>query len=102
VLHPSTTVFPSVAVPSVGSGPVDKLGLVAVVGLDVAAPTVELAPAMILLASAGEIVLVDVADGSFELGGLGAEPPVRTSDMMASVLWSMKAIVGPITISPPN
>jgi hypothetical protein len=105
VLHPITTVLPSVEVPFViiceGSEPVDKLGLEVEVGSDGEAPMVELAPAIMLLASAGEIVVVDgeVAEGSLELG---VDPLVRMSVMMVSGVWSMKARVGPMTISPPN
>ena len=87
MLHPITTVLPSVEVPFViiceGSEPVDKLGLEVEVGSDGEAPMVELAPAIMLLASAGEIVVVDgeVAEGSLELG---VDPLVRMSVMMVS------------------
>lgn len=77
MLHPSTTVFPSVAV-SVAGSPLDKLeesvelgsaGLVPV-GVE---PGIEVAPAMILLASSGLIVAVeegeDESDPEVELGG---------------------------------
>jgi hypothetical protein len=97
VLRAITTVLPSVAVPEVGSLPVDKLGSeleeAVLVG---AVAKVELAPATMLLASAGEIVVV-VGPVS-----LDEELLERTSDMMVSAPWSIKARVGPITISPAN
>lgn len=61
LLMPITMVFPSVVVLSVVESPVDKLEELVPVG---SAPTVELAPAMILLASAGEIVEVEDGEGS--------------------------------------
>jgi len=61
-LIPMTMVFPSVVVL-----PVDKLEELVPVGRT---PTVELAPAIILLASAGEIVEVEAGEEGPELVGV--------------------------------
>jgi len=65
-LIPMTMVFPSVVVLSVSESPVDKLEELVPVGRT---PTVELAPAIILLASAGEIVEVEAGEEGSELVG---------------------------------
>lgn len=89
----------------------DKLGSVGLVPVGRLAAYVELAPAMMLLASSGEIV--EVEDGSDEgsvpeeeVGGGGVVELPAGEDLIAcmieSAVVSMKAMVGPIMISCAN
>jgi hypothetical protein len=96
-----TTVFPSVVV-FPGPLPADKSGFTELVPVG-RAPTVELAPAIMLLASAGEIVAVVEGEDGSEVG-VGCEllplgVLVLTNCIIASAPVSMKVRVGPMTIS---